>query len=1442
MKVSSARATRMAKVLTTIFAVLSLATAASLQAQAPYVIPYTIQKLTGGGKALTLTAPATAPCLGTSVTSLTYDNYGDGCQSTSTSIVIGAGQALANVQDVGIDTQGNFYFLDLNSSSKTSVRRIDARSGVITVVAGTLSTQSICGATGAPASYGTPVSAYGDGCVASDGLANALGLHTSMSTVRGMVVAPNGDFYLADYQDSVVQKISASTGLMTLVAGMLNGSSKSAAGVAGFSGNGGPATSANVRSPRGVGVDNSGNIYIADTGNNEIRMVTAATGIITNIAGSPLSTSGSGGDGGPATAATLLTPVDVKVDFFGNVFICDFGNAKIRVVYQGGATVANLISKTNNGTAAVPGNIYTVLGNSAGTAPTGGLQLATSVAVAQIRHVQVDTQDNVYVADAGYNVVYFLDSSTGYLRVVAGQVGKTSGGGCAAQTDAFGDNCPGTLATLNPNSALAVVPDANGNLYMADSGDDLLRKVISGRDFPTIAAGTSVTQTLDIHFAAGDGPSALRPFAMTGNLDFVIGTPTCTVNADTTQDCLVPVTFKPSTGARESAAISVSSLFNGVSVIGVQGSGLAAEVALDPGAVSSVATSLKLPLGTAVDAIGNTYVADTGNNRVVVYSTSGFSMVLAGTGVAGYAGDNGQGTLATLSAPSAVTVTPSNLIYIADTGNNVVRVVNLLTGVISTVAGGATTVCGDARDTEGDGCLGTLTKFSKPAGLAADIYGNVYVSDTGNNIVRELSPTGYVSLVAGGASAVCSSSTVTIDSFGDNCPPAQAIFNGPTGIAIDSNMNIYIADTRNSEIRKIVASSGLVTSFAGTGVAGAGSNGGPATAAQVNLPTGVGVDAAGNVYIADTGNQAVRMVPASGIISTVLGTLGTSGNGTLPGAATTTALNNPSVVAVSPSGNLIVLDSGNDRVIADNRGGVAYNFGRTNIGFSSPILSIAETEVGSQTATLGSPLLTSSGSSSYFTLNGSTTNGCGNGTSLAVGAGCAFSAFFSPTSAILNQTVSAAYTEQNSNTVNAAAPFISLSGFAAILTNTSAAVALTTPGVTAQYAVPFSVTTTVTAVSCNTAAPNCYPVGFFTVSVDGVPVSTSSLTTGSGQSASGSLFITSPLAVGIHSITAVYSTDGFYASATSPAFAVTIAPENTIATTSASPNPVVQFTPLTLSASIKAVSGKPTGSFSFYAGSVLLGSAGITPSTGVATLTDTQVVATVTTPAYYQNFGLAAGTYSITAVYSGDPDFSTSTSAGYSLQITALPQSFTSILINPATGAANNLAVTYPGATTQLDLFVTPSNTLNGTVTFSCTGMPAYTDCGFTPSTLPFAPTALFPTPQYTQVTFFTNVNPAVIAPSQAGFNGSWLAMSGSIVMLLILRRRARRQKLLLLLPAFVLLFTSSTLFSGCGSGSNTQNFTTALGTYNVNVVATGPNGQSISLPVTFTVAAATTN
>jgi len=1432
MKDFSAFALRTLRLPIILCAVVSSAATARIFAQAPYALPYTIQSFAGGGKALTLTAPATASCLAPSSTPLTYDDFGDGCASTSPSIVsmgtlAGGG---GDNHDIVVDPQGNIYFLDYNSSASiTILRRIDARSGVITVAAGSATSKTLCSGT---------TDSNGDGCQATDGHANASGGYTVLNNrPLGLGVAKNGDVDIAHYSSNLAQRISAATGMMTRLAGVLNGTGKSATGTSGFGGNGGLATSAYLKSPRGIAEDIAGNVYIADSGNNEIQEINASTGIINVIAGSPTAASGSSGDGGPATSALLNTPESIDVDAFGDLYIADFGNEKLRVIYEGGPAAASLISHTNGGITPVVGYIYTVMGGASGTlAAKGTYALASTLTIGIARKLRVDGMGNVYLADNGNNVIDFIDAATGYAHVIAGTYGVTSGGtGCTpsyGSTDSYGDNCPGTAATLHSNSAMSVTVDANENIYITDSDDYLIRKVSTNQTFPTIAAGASATQTLDIHFAPGDGPAARNPYTIQGSADFVVGTPACTTNLDTTQDCLVPVTFHPTKVGLDIASLNVASVGNGGSTLGLEGEGSGAAVSFDPGTISVIGSGLNAPLGAAVDASGNVYVADTGNNRVVEFGIGGGTAVVAGTGTGGYSGDGHAATAARLSSPRAVAITPSGTLYIADAGNNVIRMVNPTTGIITTVAGGASSVCAIARDSAGDGCTGSATVFSAPAGLVADPLGNVYVSDTGHNLIREINPQGYVSLVAGGASTVCSSSTMSIDSFGDNCNPYQAIFNRPTGLAIDANQNIYIADTGNNEIRELVASSNLVVSVAGTGVAGSGNSNGTATTAQVNAPTGVAVDGAGNVYIADTGNSAVRFVPASGDISTNIGTIGTIGSGV--GSAATTLLTSPASVAVTGNGNLVVLDGGNNRVILDDRSGVRYSFGRTNIGYTSPLLTILETETGPQAATLTSPLFAASGSSSYFTLTGSGSIGCASGT-LSVGESCTLSASFTPATAVLNQTVSASFEEQNTNTVNATAPFVNLSGFAAVLTPASSSVALTNPSSAPQYAVPFSVTTTVTASACNTAAPYCYPQGNVTVYVDGSSVGTSALTTGTGTSATATLTISSPLNVGGHSITAIYQTDGFYAGNTSPAFNVTIVPEQTTSAVSGSPNPVQQFNAITLTAKISSYSGKPTGGFYFYAGPTLIGYAGITPTTGVATLSDTLVAASGTIPAYYYNYGLAAGTYQITVVYSGDPNYAISTSPTYSLTIAPVPQSFVATLIDPSTGNTSNIATTYPGATTALDLFITPSNTLNGIVKLSCTGMPAYTDCGFSPTTLTFSPTALMGSAQYTQVTFWTNVNPAV---ASSGVSKHLWLFAVSVLSLLVLRKRVRKLKFLLVIPALLSALSITALLTSCGKGRLNQ-FTTAYGTYNVNVVSTGPNGQVSTLPVTFTVAQA---
>ena len=212
----------------------------------------------------------------------------------------------------------------------------------------------------------------------------------------------NGDVFTADYTENDVHRISLATGTFSIVAGLLaNGTTaapKGYVGQSGYSGDGSTAagySGGKVSSPRGVTVDLSGNVYIADTANNVVRKVTASTGIITTIVGiypgsSTPATAGSSGDGGPATSALISAPEDVAVDAQGNVYVADFGNNKIRMVYMGGTAQAAFITRMNPGVTPAVGSIYTVVGGGTGVYTTGGTFPATSIAIASARKIALD--------------------------------------------------------------------------------------------------------------------------------------------------------------------------------------------------------------------------------------------------------------------------------------------------------------------------------------------------------------------------------------------------------------------------------------------------------------------------------------------------------------------------------------------------------------------------------------------------------------------------------------------------------------------------------------------------------------------------------------------------------------------------------------------------------------------------------------------------------------------------------------------------------------------------------------------------------------------------------------------------------------------------------------------------------------------------------------------
>ena len=309
-----------------------------------------------------------------------------------------------------------------------------------------------------------------------------------------------------------------------------------------------------------------------------------------------------------------------------------------------------------------------------------------------------------------------------------------------------------------------------------------------------------------------------------------------------------------------------------------------------------MAAQLRLPAGVALGGAGNLYIADTANQRIRKVDAAGVISTVAGDGTFGFGGDGGPATAAQLYFPNGVAPDGAGNLYIADFNNQRIRKVDAA-GVISTVAGDGTFGFG------GDGGPATAAQLYLPSDVALDGAGNLYIADTANQRIRKVDAAGMISTVAGDG---------TQGYGGDGGPATAAQLYFPYGVAPDGSGNLYIVDSANQRIRKVDAS-GVITTVAGDGTRGYGGDGGPAVAAQLDLPYGVALDGAGNLYIADTSNDRIRKVDASGAISTVAGD-GTRGYGGDGGPAVAAQLDLPRGVALDGAGNLYIADSGNDRI------------------------------------------------------------------------------------------------------------------------------------------------------------------------------------------------------------------------------------------------------------------------------------------------------------------------------------------------------------------------------------------------------------------------------------------------------------------------------------------------------------------------------------------------
>jgi hypothetical protein len=368
------------------------------------------------------------------------------------------------------------------------------------------------------------------------------------------------------------------------------------------------------------------------------------------------------------------------------------------------------------------------------------------------------------------------------------------------------------------------------------------------------------------------------------------GTPTATGTFNS-----VNVTVTDAAGATASGTFAIT--INPTGLISTVAGNATAGYSGDGGPAASA--QLNGPSGVAVDSSGDLFIADTLNNciREVVQAT-GNIITVAGTGVAGYSGDGGAATSAQLNAPSAVAVDASGDLFIADRGNNVIREVIQTTGSIITVAGNGT------PGYSGDGGAAAAAQLNSPHGVAVDSSGNLFIADSGNNVIREVvQATGNIITLAG---------TGTAGYSGDGGPAISAELDVPFGVAVDSSGNLFIADTGNNAVREVVQATGYIITVAGTGSAGYSGDGATATSAQLNSPVSVAVDSSGDLFIADSGNNVVReVVQATGFIVTVAGT-GTAGYSGDGGLASSAQLNGPDCVTVDANGDLFIADTGNN--------------------------------------------------------------------------------------------------------------------------------------------------------------------------------------------------------------------------------------------------------------------------------------------------------------------------------------------------------------------------------------------------------------------------------------------------------------------------------------------------------------------------------------------------
>lgn len=592
--------------------------------------------------------------------------------------------------------------------------------------------------------------------------------------------------------------------------------------------------------------------------------------ILTFAGGGPI------GDGQTATAAVLTLPADVEIDADGNIYIADTGNARVRRVDAVTGSISTVAgggtSGFRNGDRATETQLYRVTGIELGTegifiadgdrvllvekgtglirtfagggkpAGTGDGGLATWALLRSVSDITLDAAGNLFISDLGDARVRRVDAVTRIITTVAGN----------GEFDFSGDGVLATLASLVPGD---IDLDVAGNIYVADWWNHYVFRIDAGTGTLGITAGTG-----EMNHSGDGGPASQASISHPSEVAL-----DASGNVYVAACCGVVRRIDHDTG--------VITRFAGQYGFSFGGDGSLATDAL-----------LNFADGLAFDERSNLFIADTRNHRIrrVDFETRIISTVAGG----GAIGDGRPATAALLFDPRGIALDGSGDLYFADYASVRVRMVSAETGVITTVAG-----TGLPGWEVVDGTPATEADLGAPNDVAFDASGNLYIAAENGLIYRVEPATGIITGYAGRGPGY----------GGDGGPASQALFS-PSGIDFDRDGNLFVADGGNQRIRRIDASTGIVTTVAGTGERAWGGDGGPATLALLNAPEDVAVDDAGNLFIADTYNNRIRRVDAdNGIITTFVG----GGDGSVrDGPATEVSLSYPAALAFDSRGDL----------------------------------------------------------------------------------------------------------------------------------------------------------------------------------------------------------------------------------------------------------------------------------------------------------------------------------------------------------------------------------------------------------------------------------------------------------------------------------------------------------------------------------------------------------